>query len=248
MLPQSQFFKESGKKRSTRTPAMNFQIRQWRCLLLILSLWCAPSFGQAGEAPPTLTVRESGVALYARQDSETERIATLEKDEVLFPIAESIGSEIWYMVRTKQGLVGWVRGADVAVGSQTEEAFKEKESGTSTWTARTADGKAFAGTWNVAPDSSSKSASGIWTLTGPGGAALMRGTWSAEKHATGWNGVWRATVEGRKGEYTGSWSAELPHMRDARFIELFQAATKQAVSGLWTGANDSGSWSIRAVK
>lgn len=227
---------------------MNLWIRRWFYLILIFSLWCSPIFSQAGEAPPALTVKESGVALYARQDSETEPIATLEKDEVLFPMVESIGTQTWYMVRTRQGLVGWVRGSDVVASSETKEAFKEKDLATSTWSARTGDGRTFTGTWSLAPDSSSKSAGGSWTLSGPGGATLMRGTWSADKHSTGWNGVWRATLEGRKGEYTGSWSADLPHMRDARFTELFHAAVKQAVSGLWTGPSDSGTWSIRAAK
>ena len=216
--------------------------------LLISLLLAAPIIARAGEPAPTLSVRESGVALYARQDSETERIASLERDEVLFPIAESVGGEIWYMVRTKQGLVGWVRGVDVVASSQTKDAFKEKESSSSTWAARTGEGKTFNGTWSIAPDSSSKSASGAWTLSGAEGVTVMRGTWSAEKHATGWNGIWRASVEGRQGEYTGSWSSEISHIRNARFAELFEAAAKEAVRGLWTGANQSGSWSIRAGK
>lgn len=227
---------------------MNLWTTRWRYALFIWLLLLTPLVARAAEPARTLSVRESGIPLYARQDSETDRIATLEKDEVLFPMAESIGTEIWYMVRTKQGLVGWVRGAHVIASNQAKEAFKEEASSTSTWSARTADGRIFTGTWSLAPDSSSKSATGGWTLTGPGGAMLMRGSWSADKHTTGWNGVWRATVEGRSSEYTGSWSAELPHMRNARFTELFEAAVKQAVSGLWTGGNESGSWSIRAGK
>ena len=218
------------------------------CALLAWLLLAAPLLGRAAEPAPALAVRESGAALFARQDSETEPIAALDRDEVLFPIMESIGAEIWYMVRTQRGLVGWVRGSDVVASTQAKDAFREKESGTSTWSARTADGKIFTGTWSVSPESSSKSASGAWTLSDPGGATLMRGAWSADKHTTGWNGVWRATVEGRSGEYTGSWSAELPHLRSAPFTELFQAAVKQAVSGLWTGGNQSGNWSIRAGK
>lgn len=226
---------------------MDSRIVGWYCASL-LGLLLTPFGALAAELSPVLTVREPGVALYARQDSETEPIARLAKDEALSPMVESIGAEIWYMVRTKQGLVGWVRGVDVIASREAKEAFKEKESATSTWSARTADGKTFSGTWSLAPDSSGKSAGGAWTLTGPGGATLMRGTWSADKHATGWNGVWRATVEGRSGEYTGSWSAELAHVRNAPLTELFQAAVKQAVSGLWTGGHESGSWSIRAGK
>jgi hypothetical protein len=49
---------------------------------------CLLFFSPAEAATPTLTARETGVALYARQDAETDRIATLEKGEPLFPMAE----------------------------------------------------------------------------------------------------------------------------------------------------------------
>ena len=202
----------------------------------------------AAEAPPALSVRETGVALYAQQDAETARIATLEKDDILFPVVEAIGREVWYMVRTKQGLVGWVRGADVIVSNQTRETFKDKDSGTATWSARTADGRIYSGSWSVAPNSTPRSASGAWTLSDTNGATIVRGTWSADKHTTGWNGVWSARVEGREAEQSGSWSAELPHMRNAPFAELFAAAAKEAIRGLWTGASQSGSWSILNAK
>ena len=218
------------------------------CLFLwICSMIVAAPRAHAASAP-SLTVRETGVALYAQQDAETDRIATLEKGESLTPIAEAVGRETWYMVRTKRGLTGWVRGADVVADSQAKEAFKGQESGSSTWSARNADGRVFNGTWNVAPNSTQRSASGGWTLSDANGAIVMRGGWSANKHETGWNGVWRAAVEGREEELTGSWSAELPHVRNAAFSDLFAAAAKEALRGLWTGANASGSWSIRYAK
>jgi hypothetical protein len=196
--------------------------------------------------PPTLAARATGVAVYAQQDIETDRIATLEEGETLFPMAEAVGRETWYMVRTRRGIIGWVRAADVVASSETREAFRERET-TSTWSARTADGRTFAGTWSVAPSSTPQSAAGGWTLSDGQGATVLRGSWSADKHDTGWNGVWRATMEG-KNEYTGSWSADLPHLRNAPFAELFAAAAKEAIRGLWTGGAASGSWSIRYVK
>ena len=219
----------------------------WRLFLTWLLL-AAAAPARAAEPAPVLTARETGVALYARQDAETERIGTLAKGDTLFPIAESVGGEIWYMVRTNQGLVGWVRGADVIVSGEAKDSFKEKATGASTWSARTAGGRTFNGTWSLTPDSTKQTASGAWTLSSANGATTMRGTWSADKHSTGWNGVWRASMEGGQEEFTGSWSVELPHVRDARFAELFEAAAKAAISGLWTGARDSGTWSIRVVK
>lgn len=217
-------------------------------LLSILSLITNPAPGHSADSPAALTARESGVALYPRQDGESERIATLEKGEALFPIAESVGSQIWYMVRTKQGLVGWVRAADVVASSQAKESFKEKDSTASTWSARTSDGRTFNGAWSIAPNSTDKSASGGWTLSDGSGTTVMRGTWTADKHSTGWNGVWRASVEGREREFRGSWSAEFLHASNAPFAALFDAAAKEVIRGLWTGGSESGSWSIRAAK
>jgi hypothetical protein len=198
-------------------------------------------------APAALTARATGVALYAQQDAETERIATLEEGETLFPMVEAVGREVWYMVRTQRGLIGWVRGIDVVVSAQTREAFKEQET-TSTWSARSADGRTFNGTWSVAPNSTQGAANGGWTLSDATGATVLRGGWSAEKHETGWNGVWRAALEGGQEEYKGSWSSEFPHMRNATFADLFVAAAKGALRGLWTGGSASGSWLIRAAK
>ena len=214
-------------------------------LLLILSLLAYSPEIDAADSPRELTARDSGVALYAQQDEETQPIATLEKGEALFPIAESLGRGTWYLVRTKQGVIGWVRGADVLVSSQAKDAFKERQSGSSTWAARTGDGRTLNGTWTVGANSSSSAAGGGWTLSDGSGTTMMRGSWSAEKHATGWNGVWRAAIDGRNGDYTGSWSAEFPHVSNARFAELFEAAAKEAIRGLWTGGSDSGAWSIR---
>lgn len=202
---------------------------------------------EAAGAPPTLAARATGVGLYARQDVEADRIATLEEGESLFPMVEAVGRETWYMVRTQRGQVGWVRASDVIAGTETREAFRERET-TSTWSARSADGRTFTGTWSVTPGSDARSAAGGWSLSDGKGATLLRGSWSADKHATGWNGVWRATVEGGTGEYNGSWSAELTHTRNAPFAELFAAAAKEAIRGLWTGGAASGNWSIRHVK
>ncbi|HEY7217974.1 MAG TPA: SH3 domain-containing protein [Candidatus Binatia bacterium] len=220
------------------------------CWFLLLNLLWAmlPMSVHGADAPAALNARESGVALYSRQDSESDRIATLEKDETLFPIAESVGSQVWYMVRTKQGLVGWVRAADIVVSSQAKESFTETDSSSSSWSARSSDGRTFNGTWSVAPSSTEKSASGGWTLSNASGTTVMRGTWTADKHSTGWNGVWRASVEGREKEFSGSWSAEFPYVHNAPFKALFAAAAKEAIRGLWTGGSESGSWSIRAAK
>jgi len=225
----------------------NWSRRSWILLFALLFVMPCPQIYGA-DSSPLLTARESGVALYAQQDEETDRIATLEKGEALFPIAESVGRGIWYMVRTKQGVIGWVRAIDVEVSSQAKDTFKEKETSSSSWAARTEDGRTFVGTFSVAPNPTARAARGFWTLKDANGATVMSGGWSAEMHSTGWNGTWRANVDGRPGDFRGSWSVDPGPSKKVNFAELFEAAVKDAVRGLWTGAGESGGWTIRTFK
>jgi hypothetical protein len=224
--------------------AVSLRIVLIGCLLFLTESSNLP----AAESPAALTVRDSGTPLYAQQDPETEPIMRLQKGETLTPMAESVGQEIWYMVRTKQGQIGWVRAADLTVSSQVKESFKEKEPASSSWGAVTEDGKAFGGSYTVDPSSTGSVARGFWTLRDANGSTVLRGSWSMQLHKTGWNGTWRAAVEGRGGDFTGSWSAELPTARTGRIADMFEMAAKEAVKGLWTGANQSGSWSIKTFK
>ena len=95
------------------------------CCVLVL----ADSTSLRAAAAPALTAREPGTPLYARQDRESDPILRLPKGEVLTPIAESVGQEIWYMVRTMQGQIGWVRAADVGASEQVKETFNRKGTG-----------------------------------------------------------------------------------------------------------------------
>jgi len=215
-------------------------------LVLSLLIFAFPSSGDPGESPAAITVRESGSYLYARQEIESDKIATLKKGEVLTPLGEAIGAMTWYMVKTQHGVIGWVRAGDVELSGQLQKAFREEQ--VSTWSARSGSGRIYEGTWTVNPNTTPSSASGTWTLRNDMGAIVLRGTWSADKFSTGWNGTWRAAVEDKPKEYAGSWSADYPHNRDVRFAELFEAAARQAVRGIWTGGAQSGSWSIRAAQ
>lgn len=227
---------------------MNHCTSLWRKVWLILSLLLIipPSFAFGADSRAAIIVRESGAYLYSRQYIESDRIATLQKGDTLIPLAEAVGTATWYMVRTQQGLFGWVRAADVDVSDQFKEAIRKEE--VSTWTARSGRGRMYEGTWTVGADATATSASGTWTLRDDTGTTVLRGTWSAEKFSTGWNGVWRATADDRQTEYTGSWSADFPHTRGVRFSELFEGAARAMIRGVWTGGAQSGSWSIRAVK
>ena len=63
--------------------------------------------------PSRLVVASKEAALYPRQDDEAEKIASLVQGEVLVPLIQSVGGNDWYMVKTTQGLIGWVKSSDV---------------------------------------------------------------------------------------------------------------------------------------
>jgi hypothetical protein len=215
--------------------------------LVFLTLGCVISLGLAASAAPGLTARESGVILYSGQDTDSLQLTTLQKAEPLTLLAEAVGSETWYMVRTRQGLIGWLRASDAILSDLAKKGFSQELLSTSTWSAQASEGTIYGGTWSMEPQSSAKAAAGGWTLRDASGKPAFRGTWSAEKFSTGWNGVWRAHPEGAKVEYSGSWSADLPHASDVPVAQLFEAAARDAVRGVWTGGTQSGTWSVRAA-
>lgn len=225
-----------------------FQVlSRWFVRLFCLWVLSLPSFGHAAEATRALTVREAGAPLYVRQEAESDKISTLQKGESLTPLAEAVGQQTWYMVKTPHGLVGWIRAIDVSGGDQVKQAFKEQPK-LSTWSARTAAGRIFEGGWSVDPASSPDKASGTWTLGEATDKITLRGTWSAQKFSTGWSGTWRAAIQGQGREFTGSWTADFPQARETSIGELFLTAARDAIRGIWIAENDSGSWALQAAK
>jgi hypothetical protein len=221
-------------------------LRQW--FLIFLSLGCVISLGLAASPAPRLTVRDSGAILYSGQDTDSLPLTTLKKDEPLTLIAEAVGNEMWYMVRTRQGLIGWLRASDAILSETVKRGFSQEILSTSRWSAQASQGPTYEGTWSVEPQSSANVATGTWTVQDAGGTTMFSGRWSAEKFSTGWNGVWRARIQESKVEYSGSWSADLRHDADAPFTDFFEAAARNVVRGVWTAGRQSGTWSIRAPK
>jgi len=216
--------------------------------LLGYVLFFAAAASLRAAAAPALTAREPGTPLYTQQDRDSEPILRLSKGDALTLIAKSVGAESWYLVRTMQGQTGWVRAADVGASEQVKETSIEKEPESSNWAVVTNDGRTFNGSYSVDPKSSERSAHGLWALRDANGNTVLRGAWSAQMQSTGWKGSWRASFEGRQGDLTGSWSAELPAAGTRRFAGMFELAAKDAIKGLWSGANQSGSWSIKTFK
>ena len=96
------------------------------CLLrlktfLFLLIILAPPFCAAAESSPTLIVTATDAHLYAHQEKDSEIITNLEKGEELQAVAQAFGTDLWYMVKTLKGAIGWVQSADVAGSSLPED-------------------------------------------------------------------------------------------------------------------------------
>jgi hypothetical protein len=94
------------------------------CRSLVLVGVMAPSVGLAADSA-TLTVTTTEARLYANQDTESKIVVTLPKGAVLKPLAQGVGTGVWYMVKTPRGRVGWIQAVDVASTQRTEEVFRD---------------------------------------------------------------------------------------------------------------------------
>jgi len=64
--------------------------------------------------PSALRAKGGALIVRAQQDLFSEAIAKLPANDEVVPLGKVSGAdEIWYMVRTKSGAIGWVRGVDV---------------------------------------------------------------------------------------------------------------------------------------
>lgn len=64
--------------------------------------------------PSALRAKGGGLIVRAQQDPFSEAVAKLPSSEEVVPLGKVFGAgEFWYMVRTKSGAIGWVRGAEV---------------------------------------------------------------------------------------------------------------------------------------
>ncbi len=64
--------------------------------------------------PSILRAKADGISVRGYQDTQSEIVGKLGRGEELAPLGKVSGAgEFWYMIKTKSGAVGWVRGEDV---------------------------------------------------------------------------------------------------------------------------------------
>src|SRR5262249_11946847 len=116
-----------------------------------------------------------------------------------------------------------------------------------TWSA-TNGNIAFMGSWTAVPDGAHGTVTGTWTLMDKAGKTSAFGGWAAAKTNGPGAGPWRADVTRRTDEYSGTWTSTIDLKSPAGFADLFERAVQTIVSGTWSGAGQSGAWSVRAAK
>jgi peroxiredoxin len=64
--------------------------------------------------PNMLRPKTAGILLHSQQDTHSEVLGKLQPGEELVPVGKVSGAgEFWYMIKTRSGAIGWVRGAEV---------------------------------------------------------------------------------------------------------------------------------------
>jgi hypothetical protein len=70
---------------------------------------------------PTALRAKAEISVRGQQDAQSEGIGKLERGDEMVPLGKVSGAgEDWYMVKTKGGVIGWVRGVEV------EEVSRQK--------------------------------------------------------------------------------------------------------------------------
>lgn len=68
--------------------------------------------------PSMLYVKSGDASIHGQQDRSSETIARPSRGERLSPLGKAAaGGESWYMVKTQQGVIGWIRLSDVEEAS-----------------------------------------------------------------------------------------------------------------------------------
>jgi len=64
--------------------------------------------------PKTLRGKSDGILVHGQQDTQAAIVGSVGRDEDFVPLGKvSAAGESWYMVKIRNGTIGWVRGADV---------------------------------------------------------------------------------------------------------------------------------------
>ena len=100
-------------------------------LILASLLFFVPTIGAqtSGTRQPTNTV--SDIRLFTVPDEASQQVAVFKTDGSLVPLAETIGGDglKWYLVKTKSGITGWLKGGESGEAARIESFFRSSAGG-----------------------------------------------------------------------------------------------------------------------
>jgi peroxiredoxin len=77
--------------------------------------------GPVAPLPTALRVKNQASSLHAQQDSQSELMAKLARGDDLVVLGNASGAgEAWYMIKTKSGVIGWIKANDVEDAAKTK--------------------------------------------------------------------------------------------------------------------------------
>lgn len=94
---------------------------KFSALIFVVAVTYAPSlWAQSTSAEP------GEIRLFSAPDDSSLLIGSVARGEVVAPMAEAVGAggTTWYLVRTKTGVVGWIRSSDREEAKKVEDFFK----------------------------------------------------------------------------------------------------------------------------
>lgn len=94
--------------------------------VILVSALSAPSAWAQSAGAPQGSQQPAGIQVYSSADDTSEPVGTVLPGEAVTPIAESQGSGgvKWYLVKTKIGVVGWIKQSDGEHAKKVDSFFK----------------------------------------------------------------------------------------------------------------------------
>ncbi len=108
--------------RLLRQVGMGLSLRVALALSVLLAPMCSPEIAPGAETPGN----KPGVQVFASADESSLVIESVADGKSLSPVAEMTGAggSRWFMVKTKNGNVGWIKAGDHAGAAKIDEHFR----------------------------------------------------------------------------------------------------------------------------
>jgi hypothetical protein len=110
------------------------------------------------------------------------------------------------------------------------------------WIATAGPSQFLRGHWSAQVLPANKNAaSGSWVLFSKTNEILLKGTWSAQKSASGWRGTWSAQIQKTR-TISGTWNAAITDFDGKTLEDMLKRTAEQQIGGSWKRGRAQGNW------